>query len=332
MDIVFFVPLGLILVFILCILGGIHSLLESLSKILFNICSFIFLLYGIIIIIKGIIKAKNERGFLYGIAETIRGIFVSLSTFIIKYFLEIGKGTSSFKNAEYIFFGNFEILDIYTATLLIAAILILVVSLPVILSKRNPKIICPILTVCLILLSSIGIYKIGIVSEFNNNYDTINWNSPEYKVIQDTAVKQKEFLFSPLNTGKFKTGTELYANGHSRNFGDIEYYLVTDGIKMGYVSSENLQSLVTYTYVVNVDSDLYGIGEQKATAFTSNGQRKEMTVTMPSTDVIAKEKKGTEVTKIGSHAEKLQVIKYLIQLPNGTQGYIDVNNITEIRE
>lgn len=332
MDIIFFVPLGLILVFILCIIGGLHSLLESLSKIFFNICSFIFFVYGIIIIIKGIIKAKNERGFLYGVSETVRGLFVSLSTFIIKYFLEIGKGIGSFKNANYTLFGTFETLDIYTATLLITAVIILVVSLPVILSKRNYKSICPILTVCLIATSITGMYNISISSQFNNNYDKVNWTSPEYEVINDAPIKHEQFLFAPLQIGEFKKGVKVYTSGHEQTFDNTKHYLVTDGTKMGYVSKEDLQSLVAYTYIVNADSELYGIGEQKATTYTKDGERKELTFDTPNSDIIATVKKGTAVTKIGSHAEDFKVTQYLIQLSDGTKGYIDANNITEIRQ
>lgn len=333
MDIIFFVPIGLILVFALCILGGVYSLLQSLSKILFNVCAFIFFVYGIVIVIKGIVKAKNEKGLWYGISETIRGIFVSLACLVVNYFLDIGSGGNSFKNAEYVLLGEFETLDIYVAALLISAILILIVSLPVMLiRKKFSKILTPILTTCLIIVSSIGIYKIGLTSQFNNYYDKINWNSPEYEVIHDTSIKQEEFVFSPLKTGVFKRGTQLYTNGSERSFGSTEHYLVTDGKKMGYVLSEDVKSLVTYSYIVNTDADLYGIETQKMTAYNTDGERKEVTITMPSSNVVAKVKNGTVVTKIGTHAEKLQVVKIMVRLPDGTEGYIDVEKITENRQ
>ena len=332
MDIIIFIPMSLILLFVFCVLGGIHILLESLSKIFYNVFSVVFVILGLVTIVVGIVKAKKEKGFIYGVVESLRGIFITFALPGVKYFLDLGSGHTAFRNAEYIFLGKFELLDIYTASLLLAVVIIAGVTLPVILMRKKTGVLCAVMTLSVILAVSSLLYNIGIASEFNNNYDLINWESPEYEVTCDTAIKHDAFFFNPVKTGKFKEGTQLYAGKHSSTYRGIEHRLVSDGEKMGYVSIEHMKSLVGYKYVVNADSDLYGVRMQTATMVDSNGERKEMSVNAPDDNIIARVSSGTEVTKIGSHAEKLKVIQYLIQLPDGTQGYIAVENVTEIRE
>ena len=332
MDFVFYVPVGLILAFVICILGGAYGLLQSLTEILFKIFSGTFFILGIIIVIGGIWKAQEKKRFVYGVAETIRGIFVSFSTFLIEYFLDIGSGTRLFNDAEFTLLGKFETLDNYTATLLITAIIFLIVSLPTLLAKRKYKLVYPVLTICLVLASCIGIYGIGMNSAFNNSYDAMNWDSPEYEVTETTAIKQQEFIFSPITTGQFKAGTKLYTNGGSRSFDDTEYYLVTDGKKVGYVSSESVKSLVTYIYEVNADSELYGFEEQDYTYYAF-GEKKEATKFVPTDEVVGSVEKGTTVTIQYTYSVDIfEPLQYLIQLPDGTEGFIDIDKITEIRE
>lgn len=333
MQIAFFIPIGLIFVYALVAVAGIHILLENLSSIFFNICNFFFNIYGIFIIVKGIYRAKNENcGFLYGLSETIRGLLVSFSVVLMRYFLELGKGIGKFEEAEYVFFGFFDTLDINIASLLLCAVILLIVSLPVMLLRKNTKILCPLLTVGLIILFSTGVYQISVISAFNNNYGTINWESPEYEIVRDATIKQKEFLFTSINSGEFSQGEQVYTSGGVKTINEKEHILVTNGEKMGYVDSEYLKSIVTYSYIVNVDSEIYGIERTMLTASVPGGGTKEIVRESPSENAVAHLAKGTEVKKIRTYAENFEITMLLVQLSDGTKGYVDIDHITEIRQ
>ena len=328
MDIIVFIPMGLILIIIVFLLAGAYAFIQALTKILFGIVAIFLFFYGIYVLIKGIVMSRREAEIGYGIVEIFRGIFISIVCGWVYYFLEIGQGHVSFENANYILLGRFDTLDIYMVTLFISVILVCIVSVPMLIVKNQKSSIIKYISMVLIMVSYISVYKIGLTSEFNNSSATFNWDSPEYEVIQDTDIKHEEFYENPIKTGTFKKGTLLYKNKYSLIFNGVEHFEVTDGKKVGYVSSKDLKILVRYTYIVNCDSPVYEVTQKQVDAWDiGTGIKHKTTIRVPG-KVVTTLEKGMIVNWKGSQSQGYLLIK----LPNGTEGFIERKNIDEIRE
>lgn len=92
MDIIFFVPMGVILIFLLVFVGGIFEIIRSFTQILFVSSVFFFLFLGIRIIIKGVsyaIREKKRFGLLRKLyAEFLHRLFLFIFFFYCR--LELG--------------------------------------------------------------------------------------------------------------------------------------------------------------------------------------------------------------------------------------------------
>lgn len=332
MDIILFIPLGVVLLIVLIFAGVGLELVKAATEILFISSVFVLLFIGLYVIVHGIKIAKEEKNLWWGITETLRGMFISTISLYIFFFFCIGCGRVSIERldkAKFIFFGTFDRLDIFMVVFLLSVFSVVITAIPAIAAKnvinKGWKFAFQIIYIILIVLVYIGIFKIGIKSEFINSRDTFNWDSPEYEVSQDATVKH-EFASFGIKTGIFEKGTKLYANGHEFEFGEIKHFEVTDGVSIGYVSSENLEPLVEYSYFVNVDSNIYGIKNENVTAYTPDG-KKTIVLHSPTDEILETVSQGTQVELTGTKGQGYT----LIRLPDGTEGYIENENLQEIR-
>ena len=331
MVVVYFVPFVLIIAFALVGVAGAYALLRSLTKIIFWILVVASVVIGITMIITAVKKAVKEKCFFSSVVQIIKGIFICLILTLTKYWFDIGSSLKPFNNSEFILFGTFNKIDEYLISILVSSVLILVCFIPELLFKRKAiafNFIFSILVCCVIF---IGGFKISLDSEMINAYDLFNWDSPEYIVTERTSIIHEEIFFSPIKTGTFEKGANLYKSDYKRTYNDIKYVLVSDGEKAGYVCVDNLESLVTYTYIVNKDSNVYAIGYAEGYMW-ENGERYTISVPVPSNEIIEFVNKGTVVQKIGTHAEKMKVTHMKVKLSNGKEGYIDFENVTEVRK
>ena len=83
---------------------------------------------------------------------------------------------------------------------------------------------------------------------------------------------------------------------------------------------------------MNVDTELFGF-EEKDNTYYAFGEKKEATRIFPTDEVVGSVEKGTTVTIQYTYSVDIFApLQYLIQLPDGTEGFIDIDKITEIRE
>lgn len=333
MDFVFFIPLGFILLILLLLIGGAYEIVRTLTQILFSIFVVTFFFIGLYVIVKEVIAAVKEKKPLWGVTEFLRGVFLATIGFYVFEFIYIGCGhvpVEYFHNAKFIIFGTFDKLDFFLVVFLLSVFSVVITTIPILKARdatnKKLKLTYQMTSVILMFLIYIAIYKIGIESEFLNSSDTFNWDSPEYTVAQDVAVKH-DFGPIAITTGIFKEGTQLYANGRGLTFGGVEYFEVTDGVIVGYVSNEDLESLVTYSYFVNKDSNIYGIEKRDETVYSSEG-KKIVTLSFPAEEIVATVSQGVQVELTGTTSSGYT----LIRLSDGTEGFIENTNLDEIRE
>ena len=328
MDIIFFVPMGVILIFLLVFVGGIFEIIRSFTQILFVSSVFFFLFLGIRIIIKGVSYAIREKKTLWFITETIRGVFTSVISFYIFLLLSIGAGhfdLELFDKVKYVLFGTFNKLDFFLACFLISTAVIIIVAIPVQLADKEiltkKSIILQLISIFCVFSIFVGFWKIGMKSEFINSKDDFKWDIPEYKTTQTIPLKQDCSIFM-LKTGFIKAGTSLYASNRYNTYRDKKYVEVSDGSRMGYVAEDDVQLIVDYTYFVKSDTNIYGYEEEQMS-------RGDLSVTFVThtEDVISTVTKGTELEV--QHRKDADFV--FVKLPDGTLGFIDKKYIQEVR-
>lgn len=334
MVVIYFVPIGLILVFALFILGGAYSLLSSLTKIIFGVTFAIMLISGIIYIGYSIVKFldKEKKNIFQLLADIISGVFIAAIVPLVANWFEIGIGTNIFSNSEFILLGTFEKLDENLATCIVSLIFVSLLFLPKIFLKGKLDTVFSIVSLCFCCVVFFGGYSLSFKNEMTNSYNSFNWDSVEFSVTENTPIYHSADLGEWIKTGSFKKDTLLYKSNIDRTYNETEYVFVSDGKKAGYVELAKLESLVTYTYVVNKDSNIYNITTRDAQVWFSE-ENPIVTFNVPGEEIIAEVNEGTEVTKIEIHSSPYVADKYmLIKLPDGTEGYILFDNITEIRK
>lgn len=172
-------------------------------------------------------------------------------------------------------------------------------------------------------------FDFGFKNEFINSENTFNWESPEYQTTGKTDIKHDVGLQNNgLTTGLFKEGTKLYSNDNKRNWNNIEYYEVTDGKRVGYVSDKNLEKLVKYSYYVNKDTSLYGYEIEKNSMAIHPKEMDSIEYKVSTSQKIGKLKEGTKIIMTGTSSGDL----VLIQLENGTEGFVNKKRIKTVRK
>ena len=328
MDIIFFVPIGVILLVLLLFAGGIFQIVKATTQILLMCSIFGFFFLGVRILVKGISFALEEKKPFWAITETIRGIFtaiISLWTFLL-FAIGCGHiGPELFHKAKFVLFGTFDKLDFFLVCVLISVISVIVVAVPVLFIDKEASVkqtfIFQSLSVILSVLIMISIYQISMKSEFLNSKDDFIWESPEFIVTQTTPVYH-DFSAFKAKTGQFRTGTELYYSDNTRTYNDKKYFEVSDGKQIGYVAEDDLYLLVIHSYYSNADTCIYGYEEKEVS-------RGDLSVTFANhtDDIVAYITKGTELeifTRRDGHF-------VFVKLPDGTLGFIDKQFIQEVR-
>lgn len=332
--VIYFVPVGLIVALLLFVIGAFYSLLKSIMSFVYGLLAAIFIIAGLTVVLFSFFRLFNKNktnskddiviqgGVLPFVSDFLFGIFIASLLPLIKYWLQIGMGTKAFKNAEYIILGTYEKIDIKTASVIIMLVLVVVVIIPLSIAKTgttNSKIASPIIT--LLITTSVFFigFELSLENKMRNSYDSINWDSAEYEVIADTYIHQSEFIDNvPIITGKFSKGTKLYIIKTEIHTEPNELVLVSDGNEIGLVSVDDTKSLVSYRYFVNTEAQLYAKDENH---------------NWPGGDIIAVVEEGTEVEKINVYQYMATPPSHVkIKLSDGTEGFIEIDKITEIRE
>ncbi len=333
--VIYFVPVGLIVALLLLAIGGFYNLLQNISSIIFGILVAVFVIAGLILIGVSISRLVKKEGLLVFLSEFILGTSVIFLLPVVNHWLYIGQGTKTFKNAEYVLLGSFEKLDDKTAAIFISILLLLIILLPMIITvskKIKSKIAYPLISLAIVCFVFLSGFNLSLKSEIMNSYDSFDWSLAEYEVTKDTPIIQKKLFDDvPLMTGKFAKGTKLYiekTNTHFHNTTD-NTVLVSDGKRIGRVYIENLRSLVTYGYFINSEAELYSI-DYREQYYASIG--KTLSLCEPG-EIIEFIEKDTEITTIVQDIFIYEKHRYMkVKFSDGTEGCIDIDKITEIRE
>ena len=165
MVVIYFVPIGLILVFALALLGGAYSLLSSLTKIIFGVTFTIMLISGIIYIGYSIIKFldKEKKNIFQLLADIISGVFIAAIVPLVANWFEIGIGTNIFSNSEFILLGTFEKLDENLATCIVSLIFVSLLFLPKIFLKGKLDTVFSIVSLCFCCVVFFGDRKLNAI-------------------------------------------------------------------------------------------------------------------------------------------------------------------------
>ncbi|MBQ8228941.1 MAG: hypothetical protein IJZ88_08010 [Clostridia bacterium] len=331
----FVVPWWLIGVLALGVVGGVVAILQAITKIAFIIFTIVFIVIGLIVIVKGIGDGSDGYGVFHSIVEVVRGFFIMCTSLLVKYWLEIGEGAKHFNDAKFVLLGTFDKVDSYLAAIFISVILILILflsMLPNYLRKKKSKFIWPILSLIVMCVLFVGAFKVSFDSEMNNTYDSIDWTSPEYEAVNDISVFRDDIVRDKyIEIGTIKAGTKLFIKKSKVHEEPYDYVEVSDGKRVVYVKTAEVKSLVSYSYYVNSDSKLL---EESTKEFFTWDDDISPVRSWPGDKVIKKVKKGEKVKKVEVclAPEDLGGSHMLVELSDGTRGYIFLENITEIRK
>lgn len=193
----------------------------------------------------------------------------------------------------------------------------------------------------LLLLILVGTTYIGLKSNIKNSLDMFNYECPDYVLTKSADMYQYVRLEedsdtyaawwypfgTPVSTGKFKKGAEVYSCGEECSRDNKEYILVTDKTRMGYVEKDALKNLVYYMYYLKKGTKVYA--DESACRMEDN-----------TVAVIAKAKKRKKVKLLETADIRYFMSKrdskykrsIKVKLKNGKEGFVKESSIQVIRK
>jgi len=336
----------LILIMILFVLAGAYSIVKNIIAIIWSISMGLFLLGALASLFTHIFFAIPEDSnskvvsLFYISSGIVRTFFLGIGWEIIYEAFSLGMGQDRVK--DYVLLGEVSI-DSRLLSLIIMVVSIAITDVIHFLSYKREKELDRILmcsaNIFLLLLVLIGTTYIGLKSNTKNSLSVFNYDSPEYVLTKSADMYQYVRLEddntyvswwypfgSPISTGKFKQGTEVYSCGEEFSIKKKKYVLVTDKTSVGYVEKDALKDLVYYKYYLKKGTKAY----VKEPSVVDVNSEDAVFITVKKKIFV----KLTGITDVVVHSTYIDnVQKYIqVELPSGKKGFVEESLVKVVRK
>lgn len=325
---IFFVDFGVLAVVVIAVILGFgYVIFTNISNIIWGIAMTVSFFAGVYVFFTGFKKKMISQK----IATCIQGLMMMTVFLYISLLIDFAKGHGSFTKGNFIILDFLKFLkkDEFLACLTVSLVLLIVESISLqigkVLKDKKMSGLCYVLSIILFfLIYGLGL-SIALKDSFNNSIEKFDMESPKYEVTEDANIMSDFWLFF-MKTGKFKNGTKLYTDGDTETHKNIDYIEVTDGKKMGYVPQKAVRELYTMKFIINTDTELYGISYEEVERETSFGTL-VVSEGVKTENAIGNVSKGVQVKK-----EEIISENYVhIVLPDGTEGCVRKEYLDEVR-
>lgn len=341
--VIIYVDIGFLLIMLLAFVAGLYSIVRHILDIIWNISTIFFLLGALVSLFTHIFLPACEdsnskmASVFYILSGIVRTFFLGIGWEIIYEAFCLGRGEGRVK--DYILLGEIS-MDSRLLSLIIMVVSIAITDVIHYLSygrkKSSDRILMCSVNMFLLLLVLVGTTYIGLKSNVKNSLDIFNYESPEYVltkssdmyqyVVFDDSDSYSSWWYpfgSPISTGKFKKGAEVYACGEEYS----EYILVTDKTRVGYVEKDALKNLVYYTYYIKKGTKVYADQsachiENSTAAVVARAKKKTKVELLEETDI------RYFMSKRDSKYERSIKVK----LKSGKEGFVKESSIQVVRK